>query len=54
VAGEGRFAGEPLFIMRNHHVADSGQSPAVNDEGPGKYHGYFENAYGEQWVFVYD
>jgi hypothetical protein len=45
---------EPFFAMRNNHVSGCGEPPLVRNEAPGRYYGYFENAYGEQWVFVYD
>jgi hypothetical protein len=44
----------PFFAMRNRHGPDSGEPPVFRDDAPGKYFGYFENALGEQWVFVYD
>ena len=44
----------PLFCVRNHHTADSGRPPQIDDRGPRQYLGYFENQYGEQAVFVYD
>ncbi len=34
------------------HGADSGPVPLL--DAAGKYLGYFENCYGEQWVFVGD
>lgn len=46
---------EPIiFSVKNHHVEDSGLPPQFDTEAPGKYFGYFANAYGEQSVFVYD
>jgi hypothetical protein len=44
----------PLFSVRNHHSAECGIPPRVDDRGAGRYVGYFENQYGEQAVFVYD
>jgi hypothetical protein len=44
----------PLFSTSNKHVADSGTPPQFDGDAKGRYHGYFENAYGEQAVFVYD
>jgi hypothetical protein len=44
----------PFFVIRNNHSPDCGEPPTIGNDPPGKYLGYFENAYGEQWVFVYD
>ena len=44
----------PLFSMNNAHVAGSGDPPSFVNDKPGRYHGYFENRHGEQWVFTYD
>jgi hypothetical protein len=44
----------PLFSVRNHHVAECGTPPRIDDLRPGQYLGYFENQHGEQAVFVYD
>ena len=43
----------PLFTVSNHHTPHCGAPPAVNGDEPGVYHGYFENSYGEQFVFLY-
>ena len=43
-----------LFSVSNRHAAASGTPPQVDGNTPDRYHGYFENAYGEQAVFVYD
>ena len=45
---------EPFFAMRNIHGSDAGEPPICLNDGAGKYYGYFENFFGEQWVFVYD
>jgi hypothetical protein len=42
-----------LFRVNNHHIEAAGQPPNI-DENDGNYHGYFENEYGEQALFVYD
>ncbi|MGH7820174.1 MAG: hypothetical protein ACREQ9_10395 [Candidatus Binatia bacterium] len=42
-----------LLKIANQHTAECGTPPAVRNE-PGKYVGYFENRFGEQWVFVGD
>ena len=44
----------PLFQVRNHHSAECGTPPHIDDRSPSQYLGYFENQYGEQAVFVYD
>ncbi len=46
-------AGEPLFSVTNVHPAELGTPPQVHQE-PNHYQGYFENRYGEQWLFVFD
>ena len=28
--------------------------PTVEGDAPNTYHGYFENRYGEQWIFTFD
>jgi hypothetical protein len=43
----------PFFAMQNVHSNDCGEPPTFRTD-PAKYHGYFENFFGEQWVFVYD
>jgi hypothetical protein len=44
---------KPLFTVSNHHTGNCGQPPGINGDRPNRYHGYFENALGEQFVFVY-
>ena len=44
----------PIFSVGNKHVAGSGQPPHFDGDAQGRYHGYFENEYGEQAVFVFD
>ena len=44
----------PLFSVRNHHSAECGSSPYIDDRSPSQYLGYFENQHGEQALFVYD
>ena len=43
----------PLFTVSNHHLPGAGPPPSVDGDEPNCYHGYFENRYGEQSVFVY-
>ena len=45
---------KPLFTVSNQHTGSCGRPPAINGDGPNSYHGYFENTYGEQFVFVYN
>jgi hypothetical protein len=44
---------EPLLSIGNHHTPACGDPPIIRDDDPDVYHGYFENCYGEQWVFLY-
>jgi hypothetical protein len=46
--------GAPLFAVRNHHSAECGTPPRIDDSSPSQYFGYFENQHGEQAVFVHD
>jgi len=43
---------DPLLTIRNHHSLACGDPPIVNDDTRNTYIGYFENQYGEQWVFT--
>lgn len=45
---------EPLLTIRNHHVAGCGDPPIIDGAAPDQYVGYFENQFGEQWVFTRD
>src|SRR5262245_2719897 len=45
---------EPLLRIRNNHVAGCGNPPILGNDDPALYVGYFENVYGEQWVFTCD
>src|SRR3954468_4540134 len=54
---EGQGPGEPglVFAAHNHHDPRCGWPPRVrNTDNPGLYYGYFENRYGEQFVFTFD
>ena len=44
---------EPLLRLRNHHSAQCGDPPIVSSDDPDVYIGYFENAFGEQWIFTH-
>jgi hypothetical protein len=44
-----------VFVAHNNHDPRCGRPPRVrNTDHPGLYHGYFENRYGEQFVFTFD
>lgn len=44
---------DPLLQIPNHHTAACGDPPIV-DGTDDCYVGYFENPYGEQWIFTLD
>jgi hypothetical protein len=52
-ANEVEHARSPVFTARNCHAATCGIPPHTEAD-PGRYCGYFENQFGEQWVFVYE
>jgi hypothetical protein len=44
-----------VFAAHNTHDPRCGRPPQVrNTDNPGLYYGYFENRYGEQFVFTFD
>ena len=44
-----------VFVAHNTHDERCGPPPRLrNTDNPGLYHGYFENRYGEQFVFTFD
>src|SRR5271168_3768818 len=46
---------ELIFVAHNHHDPRCGRPPRLrNTDNPKLYHGYFENVYGEQFVFTFD
>ena len=45
---------DPLLQIRNHHSVACGDPPIINSDDANIYLGYFENAFGEQWVFSFD
>ncbi len=45
---------EPLLTIRNHHAASCGDPPIVASHATHCYIGYFENRFGEQWIFMRD
>lgn len=44
---------DPLLRIRNHHAAGGGDPPIIGSDDPDLYIGYFENPFGEQWLFTY-
>ena len=45
---------DPLLKVRNHHLASCGDPPIIVEDDTNTYIGYFENPFGEQWIFTYD
>ena len=45
---------DPLLQIRNRHSVACSDPPIVNNDDPNVYLGYFENVFGEQWVFSFD
>jgi hypothetical protein len=44
-----------VFVAHNNHDPRCGRPPRVrNTDNPGLYYGYFENRYGEQFIFTFD
>ena len=44
-----------VFAAYNRHHECCGAPPCLRNAGqPGQYHGYFENCFGEQFVFIFD
>ena len=44
-----------VFVAHNNHDERCGLPPRLrNTDNPGLYYGYFENRYGEQFVFTFD
>jgi hypothetical protein len=43
----------PLLTIHNNHAPACGDPPIASNAAHA-YVGYFENAYGEQWIFTYD
>jgi len=40
-----------LLTIENNHFDDCGKPPVVS---PDDYVGYFQNSFGEQWIFTFD
>ena len=45
---------EPLLRIDSNHVAGCGDPPIVHSDDPNLYIGYFQNRFGEQWIFTFD
>ena len=46
---------DPLFQIWNMHTDACGAPPAITNKANEKfYFGYFQNRFGEQWVFTFD
>ncbi len=43
----------PLFVVGNHHRPHCDEPPMIDGDAQSRYHGYFENEYGEQTIFIY-
>jgi hypothetical protein len=43
-----------FFVISNNHISDCGTPPVISNNEPNKYYGYFENEFGEQWLFIYN
>ena len=44
---------DPLLKISNHHALASAP-PIIEEIKPDQYIGYFENIFGEQWIFTRD
>ncbi len=45
---------DPLLKIPNHHAPGCGDPPIVDGKSDDRYIGYFENPFGEQWIFTLD
>lgn len=45
---------KPLLVINNKHVMGCGDPPLITNAQSNCYFGYYENIYGEQWVFIYN
>jgi hypothetical protein len=53
--GPAPYVGGLVFAAHNRHDERCGHPPRLrNTDNPGLYYGYFENRYGEQFVFTFD
>jgi hypothetical protein len=44
----------PILTIYNTHTEHCGIPPSVCNNPPGAYIGYFENPFGDQWIFTFD
>ena len=44
----------PILTIYPYHAAACGIPPAFSNEAGDLYIGYFENKYGEQWIFTFN
>lgn len=52
---DNKYGNAPVFTAFNNHIADCGAPPGLtNRDVSNTYYGYFENCFGEQFVFLYD
>jgi hypothetical protein len=52
--GGERHVSRPILTIYQHHMAMCGTPPTFSNEPAGLYIGYFENKYGEQWIFTFN
>jgi len=45
---------DPLLKITNHHSVACGDPPIIDGSAKNCYIGYFENPFGEQWIFTLD
>jgi hypothetical protein len=45
---------EPILTIYNQHTVQDGTPPSLSNESPALYVGYFENRFGEQWIFTFE
>jgi hypothetical protein len=52
--GEPAMSAEHILTIYNQHTVQGGTPPSLSNESPALYVGYFENRFGEQWIFTFD
>ena len=45
---------KPMIVIHNRHVDECGVSQSIDTSQSPYYIGYFENQFGEQWIFRFD
>ena len=43
-----------FFIMKNKHGENCGIPPVIINEKSNEYFSYYDNEFGEQWVFIFN